>query len=240
MAPRLILFDIDGTLVDAAGSGRRAMSRAFEEVFEIGSIEESSRSVRFAGMTDQDILDALAEVAGIESGRLDRARRQLEPAYLRALAAELARPDARHRAMPGAVELVRTLDQRDAVYLGLVTGNVRQGARAKLEPFGLNAFFPDGGFGSDHRDRRELARIARQRLSHMAGHAFATRCVVVVGDTEQDVDCARANGFRSVAVEAGHTPRAVLEAATPDALLPDLADLPRTLTALGLGTGYET
>ena len=234
MEPRLILFDVDGTLVDTAGAGRRAMECAFEEVFRVDSLAERSTGVRFAGMTDQDIFEALAGVAGIEATRFDTARQRLEDAYLSALRRVMAQPDPRRRTIPGALPLLETLVGHDGAFLGLITGNLEAGARTKLDPFGLNPFFPAGGFGSDHRDRREIARAAHRKLSEYAGFDFPASSVVVVGDTEQDVDCAKANGYRAVAVESGWVPRDELLSSGADALFSDLTDEPRILAAFGL------
>jgi len=190
--------------------------------------------MRFAGMTDHDIFDALAAAAGVERSRLDSERRRLEIAYLEALREVLDRPDDRRRIVAGAAELLGTLAGRDAVFLGLITGNLESGARTKLEPFGLNPFFPGGGFGSDHRDRREIARIARTRLARIAGYEFPATNVALVGDTEQDMISAKANGFRPIAVDSGWTPREELLAAGAEALFDDLSDQPRLLHAFGL------
>ncbi len=108
------------------------------------------------------------------------------------------------------------------------------GARAKLEPFRLNRFFPTGGFASDDPDRRKIAEIACRKVSELTGIAFEAAQVTVVGDTEHDVDCARANGFRAVALDSGWVSRETLERARPDVLLDDLSDRARVLEALQL------
>ncbi|HKQ62286.1 MAG TPA: HAD family hydrolase [Candidatus Polarisedimenticolaceae bacterium] len=231
---KLVLFDVDGTLVDTAGAGRRSFERAFERVFGVERVGARTGEIRFAGMTDGGLLQRLAAALDVPPERLERSRESLVRAYLEELAAELARPDPRRRALAGVPELLRALEGRPDLHLGLLTGNLEPGARLKLEPFGLNRFFRGGGFGSDHLDRREIARLAVEKLSAALGRPFERSQVVVVGDTEHDVDCARAQGFRAVAVESGWAARALLEASRPDALLPDLADLPRTLAALGV------
>jgi phosphoglycolate phosphatase-like HAD superfamily hydrolase len=228
----LILFDVDGTLIDAGGAGRVAMSRAFREVLQVDGTAPRG-SVAYAGRTDPVILDATAAALGIDPRRFRRHREELIRVFVRTLEDEMQRPDPRRRVLPGVLPLLETLDAMDRVHLGLVTGNLERGARAKLEPFGLNRFFPAGGFGSDDPDRRRIARIAHKRLSELAGIAFPVGDVTVVGDTEHDVDCARANGFRAVAVDSGWAERDELERARPDALLDDLA-APRVLEALGL------
>ena len=234
MPTSLILFDIDGTLVDTAGAGRRAMERVFQESFGIDAIQRKTAGVRFAGMTDTRIFEALATATGLPAERFQAALPALSDAYLEALGAEMARPDPRGRIMPGIVPLLKSLESRADVRLGLLTGNLETGARIKLEPFGLNPYFPGGGFGSDHHDRRELARLAWLELRKITGIPFPALRVVVVGDTEHDVDCARANGFRAVAVESGWVSRETLEASRPDALFADLTDLADVLRALEL------
>jgi phosphoglycolate phosphatase-like HAD superfamily hydrolase len=230
----LVLFDIDGTLVDTAGAGRHAIERAFTEVFEIDAVAAKARSVPFAGMTDSSIFLALAEAADIPPLRFTALRADLYRSYFRELRAEMARPEPRRRIMPGVLPLLELLERRPDCFLGLLTGNLETGARIKLEPFGLNRYFAGGGFGSDHPDRREVARVARLKLCGIAGKHFTPSSIIVIGDTEHDVDCASANGYRAVAVETGWASRERLEAARPDALLADLEDLSLVGPALGL------
>jgi phosphoglycolate phosphatase-like HAD superfamily hydrolase len=232
MLPRLILFDIDGTLVDTAGAGRRALEQVFHDRFGVDAATQDTSRVRFAGMTDIRIFESLAEVSGIPPERFVAALPALSKDYLQALEGEMGRPDPRRRILPGIVPLLETLSRRADARLGLVTGNLEAGARIKLEPFGLNPYFPGGGFGSDHPDRREVARKAWVELVNISGIPFPASCVTVVGDTEHDVDCARANGFRAIAVESGWVSREVLEASGPDALFRDLTDRQKVLEAL--------
>ena len=232
MEPKLILFDVDGTLIDTAGAGKRAMERAFGEVFGLDGFERAA-GVAYAGRTDPVILEGLARAFSIRPATFRERRDRLERTFVRALASEMARPDERRRLLPGVLPLLERLEALDAVYLGLLTGNLEAGARAKLEPFDLNRFFAAGGFSSDHPDRREIARIACRKLADLTGTAFRPGDVTVVGDTEHDVDCARANHYRSVAVDSGWVDRAALERARPDALLDDLSD-PGVMQALGL------
>jgi len=233
MTASLILFDIDGTLIDAGGAGRRAMERAFAAVFEVPQLGDTS-TVRFAGMTDHDILDGLADVAAVDPQRVDARRERFVAAYLDELRGEMNKPDRRRREIPGATRLLQQLRAREGVFLGLVTGNMEQGARVKLEPYGLNGFFREGGFGSDHRDRTVLARLARQKVERAAGREFVTSNVTLVGDTDRDVTSARANGFRAVAVDSGWTGRDALRAAGAEAIFDDLSDVGGLLEAFGL------
>jgi phosphoglycolate phosphatase-like HAD superfamily hydrolase len=228
MPPTFVLFDIDGTLMNTAGAGRRALEAAFHAAHGLGDVATRTARVAFAGKTDPMIIAEMAAALALSPGDAGA----LERAYLAALVAEMGRPDPRRRVLPGVRALLEALSAREDVHLGLLTGNVEAGARAKLEPFGLNPFFATGGFGSDHGDRREVARCAVARLVAHVGREAAPRRIVVVGDTENDVDCARANGYRAVAVLTGWSTRGSLEASCPDALLQDLSDLPAALRAL--------
>ena len=232
MESKLILFDVDGTLIDTAGAGKRAMEHAFGEVFGLEGFERAD-GVAYAGRTDPVILEGLARAFSIRPVTFRENRDRLERIFVRALAGEMARPDERRRLLPGVRPLLERLDALAEIHLGLLTGNIEAGARAKLEPFGLNHFFPSGGFASDHPDRREIARIACRKLSDLTGIPFRPEDVTVVGDTEHDVDCARANHYRSVAVDSGWVDRGALERACPDALLDDLSD-PGVMQALGI------
>jgi len=236
MEPRLVLFDVDGTLVDTAGAGRRAVERAFSRVFGLDGVAERSAGIRFAGCTDPTIFLTLAREIGIDPADWEKRRGSFEATYLAELEREMARPDDRRRVVRGADRLLRDLAGRPGAVLGLVTGNLELGARLKLRPFDLERYFLGGGFGSDDPDRRVIARRATEKLSSVAGIPFRASEIVVVGDTEHDIDCARANGYRAVAVATGWVPREVLEAACPDALLPDLGDLDAALAALGFAT----
>jgi phosphoglycolate phosphatase-like HAD superfamily hydrolase len=209
------------------------MERAFRETFAVETFEDAAR-VEFAGRTDPVIFEAVAKATGVEFDRFQASSADLVLRFLDALRDEMARPDPRRRVLPGVLPLVRALDRREDVRLGLITGNLEGGARAKLAPFGLNDYFPTGGFASDHADRRQIARIAWERLCQASGVAFRREQVTVVGDTAHDVDCARANGFRAVAVWSGWVSRESLQAAAPDCLLESLSDDAHVLEALGL------
>jgi phosphoglycolate phosphatase-like HAD superfamily hydrolase len=232
MKPQLILFDIDGTLIDTAGAGRRAMVRAFREVLGLDGFDQTT-GVAFAGRTDPAIMASLCAALGFDAGVFLERRPEIESSFLRALEDEMRGADPRRRLLPGVLQLLRQLQSMEQVHLGLLTGNLEAGARIKLACFDLNRFFAEGGFGSDDPDRRQIARIALSRVSRACGVAFAPEDVTVVGDTHHDVDCARANGYRAVAVDSGWVLRECLERAAPDALLANLED-PGVLRALRL------
>ena len=233
MEPLLILFDVDGTLIDTAGAGRLAIESAFQQVHAVDPSAWRRDGVRYAGMTDPIIFRDLGRALGVGEQQQRERWPQLLDVYLLALEREMGRDDPRRRVLPGVPELLEALSAQSDVYLGLLTGNIEAGARIKLEPFGLNPYFKDGGFASDHPERPEIARLARDKLSRSFEVQFPAGRVVVVGDTEHDVACARANGFRAVAVESGWVPREDLERSRPDALFADLSDLGTVMRALG-------
>jgi phosphoglycolate phosphatase len=234
MRPTLVLFDIDGTLIDTGGAGRFGLQESFRTVFGMDDIESAVSRVRFDGKTDPTIIADIAREAGIAAVEVEARYTELQEAYLHVLRRELGAPNPKRRVMPGVRHLLDVLAARPDVFLGLITGNIEEGARVKLDAFSLNRYFVDGGFASDHPERNEIARIAHEKLSRRAGFRFPADRVMVVGDTELDVDCARANAFRAIAVESGWVPRDRLEAAAPDTLLGDLTDVRAVLAAMGL------
>jgi phosphoglycolate phosphatase-like HAD superfamily hydrolase len=225
---RLLLFDVDGTLVSARGAGRRALRAAFEAVYgTAGGIDQYD----LRGQTDPRIVFDVMEAAGLQTEEIRERLDEFFEAYLRGLAAELG--DGRSVVtLPGVAALVpRLARERDAV-LGLLTGNIEAGARLKLEPTGLWPYFRVGAFGSDDMDRRRLPSLAARRAQALLGHRFLPQDVVVIGDTPRDVECARAFGAAAVAVATGMYSRAELEAAGPDLLFDDLADVDQAAQAL--------
>lgn len=232
MRPTLVLFDVDGTLVDTARAGMLGLKRAFREVFHVDDVTTVFSKVRFDGRTDPRILADLAREAGIEGDHFGERERHLRDAYLAALEEEMARPHPGRRVLPGVVETLDALEPLAGVHLGLLTGNIERGARLKLEPFGLNRYFPFGGFASDHPDRAAIAGIARDRATERTGIPFDADRVFVIGDTELDVACARAQRFRAIAVATGWTPRERLVEAEPDALFDDLTDVDRVVALI--------
>lgn len=229
---RLALFDIDGTLVDTAGAGRRAIRAAFAAALgpAADAIDAVLPNVRFAGRTDRSIFRAVADGLGID-GWEERVA-GVEAAYYDALGDEMARPDPRRRVMPGVEALLERLDGDGRVDVGLLTGNLERGARIKLAPFGLNEPFAAGGFGSDSADRREVARIAVRSVASHTGRGYGPGDVVVLGDTEHDVDCALANGYLALAVECGWGHPEAMRLLGPHLMLPDLTDTARVLDFL--------
>jgi phosphoglycolate phosphatase len=196
---KLVLFDIDGTLVLTGGAGVRAMARACEEL--VGG-RDALNGIQAAGRTDWIILhDALT-----------RMNRELDDSLFNALRdryIELLRKEIEHRGsgvkavLPGVRDLVASLHTRDDVFLGLLTGNFEEGARIKLEHFDLWKYFRCGAYGDDAADRNELVPFALKRAIDCGLPELEPRNVLVVGDTPHDIACARAVGAVAVAVATG-------------------------------------
>ena len=224
---RLVLFDIDGTLLSAAGVSATALKEALVEHF---GTEGSLPGYDYSGKTDPQIVRELMRGAGLEDAAIEQRMGKALDSYLRRLRERL-RPE-HVRAKPGVVAVVRALARDPRVTLGLLTGNLEPGARLKVEPLGLNEHFPFGAYGSDHEDRHELPAVAVERALAHTGHRFQGKRVVIVGDSIHDVRCGRSLGVRAVAVATGLTAAATLAAEDPDALLEDCSDLDRALQAV--------
>jgi len=226
---KVILFDIDGTLVLTGGAGVRGMARAFEQLF---SVPDAFQTIDVPGRTDSWILaDALA-LHGVSCDAAGAAR--FREVYLGHLQEELQRPGPRKGMMPGVDLLLDRLQQRDDVYLALLTGNYEEAARLKLEYFDLWRYFRCGAFGDGALERNGLLPKALTRIRECGGPTVAARDVIVVGDTPLDVACAAAGGARSIAVATGGYDADALRATGADLVLDDLSDVDRVLSALGL------
>ena len=224
----VFLFDIDGTLITSGGAGRAAMETAMAAAF---GRRQLVGDVPFSGRTDRAIGRDLLRLNGIEETSANWQR--LLAAYLECLPACLA--SHRGRVLPGIAALLAELQHHPAVVLGLLTGNVRDGARLKLGHYALYHYFRFGGFGDHHLDRNQVAHEALAALhGHLNGSAKLEQ-IWVVGDTPLDVRCARAINARVAAVATGwHSPEE-LAAAGPDLLLKDLSD-PKALTGVLAGS----
>lgn len=230
MKRRLVLFDIDGTLLTSMRAGRQALRAAFaEEYAELSFFD----TVRFDGKTDLQIISELHSAAGFpERATSERSIRILER-YLTHLEVVVAdRPD-RVRPCTGVGELLDALEARPDVVLGLLTGNVLPGARVKLGAAGI-AFerFRFGAYGSDSAHRPDLPPIAAERASGVFGRTPHGEEVVIIGDTPADVACGAGINARAVAVATGSYSVADLEATGAYATFATLADTGAVLTAI--------
>jgi phosphoglycolate phosphatase len=219
---RLILFDIDGTLITTGGAAARAFHRALIEVFgTAGPIRNHS----FAGKTDPQIALELLTAAGLARDEITGRLPELWEAYLRDLPDELDR--SRIIVHQGVPALLERLDgEANGTAVGLLTGNLEAGARMKLDAAGIGFDrFVLGAYGSDHADRPELPTVAVRRAEERFGHRFEGREIVIIGDTPNDVSCGESLGVRTVAVATGSYSAQHLAACGPDFLFADLGDV---------------
>ena len=213
---KLLLFDVDGTLLLSGGGSLRAMTTAARRWFgPTFSLDEVDRN----GRLDPHIIGAALELNGVRA--TDDQLEAFRESYLEALRSELGSS----RILPGVGDLLARLRAAEGVLLGLVTGNYAEVARVKLEAVRIDpAWFVVGGFGEQAATRSRLVRLAMETAASLVGGPIPSRDVIVIGDTPRDVESAKAAGCRSLAVATGNYPRDVLEAAGADLVLPDLTD----------------
>ena len=228
----VVLFDIDGTILSTSGAGRRAVNRALEEVF--GALPLDSHE--FDGKTDPQIVRELMELAGVPPHQIGARLPLALVRYVEELHVELGGADTGAHAngvYPGISALLDTLEARDDVMLGLLTGNVREGAMAKLGAVGIDAArFKIGAFGSDHAERPQLPAIARQRAEVLLGQPVPGRNVVIIGDTPADMACGRGIGARAIGVATGRYTVEQLEACAAAAVFATLSDTEAVVRAI--------
>jgi len=173
---KLVLFDIDGTLIDPGGAGRRSLGNTFNEIF---AIRDAFAGIRMAGKTDIQIIKEGLSVHG------------------------LSIMNKKKHINPGVVELLDTLKAMDGYWLGLLTGNIERGARIKLGAFGLNEYFSVGAFGDDNENRNLLLPIVVEKFRKMTNISINCDDCIVIGDTPSDVQCSKPYGAVSIAVSTG-------------------------------------
>ncbi len=225
LSRRLILFDIDGTLLRCGPQVRPLFLDALKRVF--GGYGEPDGGVSFAGKTDPWITLELARGTGLD----DREILPRLPEVRRLYVANLERGLRREGMclLPGVVELLEGLTARDDVVIGLLTGNWQQGAWVKLSRFDLGRFFSFGAFGDDAIERRDLVPVALERARVASGRRFEPEQTLIIGDTAFDVDCARAAGVPSLAVTTGFATAERLEDAGADWVFPNLVEATREI-----------
>jgi phosphoglycolate phosphatase len=221
----IVLFDIDGTLISSGGAGKAALEQALAEEFGVTHVIEK---LQLSGRTDRAIIADLFRLHALDDTPENRQR--LLAGYLRNLPACLATRGG--RVLPGIASLLDRLSGRKDVAVGLLTGNVRAGAKVKLGHFGLYDYFAFGGFGDHHLDRDAVAREALAEVERRFNGSHAPERIWVIGDTPLDIRCARAIGARAVAVATGWHSQEELTAHGPDLFLTDLEDPETLLTQL--------
>lgn len=226
---KLVLFDIDGTILWTDGAGRRAVQSALEDVFGA----PVPQGHEFDGKTDPQIVRELMQLAGVPHGDIDGRLPVALERYVQLLHTELDALDGHEHVLPGIRELLDELEARDDVLLGLLTGNVLPGAVAKLTAVGIDASrFRIGAYGSDHAHRPELPAIARERAEALLGRQIVGSDVVVIGDTPADMGCGRGIGARAIGVATGRYSVEDLRACGAAAVFDDLSDTESVVSAI--------
>jgi phosphoglycolate phosphatase-like HAD superfamily hydrolase len=229
---RLVLWDIDGTLVQAGEVGRDIFTEAFQAVLGRDPDQVTARALVMAGRTDPEI--ALEFLAAHEIAEGEQHLPAFSEALVTALAAKAAVIRERGRALPGSRETLDALGRADGVVQSLLTGNLQPNALLKLVSFDLDGYldFEVGGFGSDHHHRPSLVEVARAKAERKYGAAFDGPATVLVGDTPLDVAAGRAGGARVVAVATGPFRADELATTGADAVLEDLGDVEAAVAAI--------
>ncbi|HEV8362551.1 MAG TPA: haloacid dehalogenase-like hydrolase [Gemmatimonadaceae bacterium] len=226
---KVVLFDIDGTILRTDGAGRRSMERALQRIF--GTSGEPR--YRYDGKTDMQIVRELMRGAGFDDTTIDRRMPDVIATYVDELGNELRVGADRVRCYAGVVELIAALETRQDRIIGLLTGNVEPGALAKLAAARLDAAkFRVNAFGSDHEERGALPAIALSRARAALARQLAGDALVLIGDTPADIACGRGIGARAIAVATGHYSVADLVLHEPHAAFTDLSDTSAVLQAI--------
>jgi phosphoglycolate phosphatase len=226
---RLVLFDIDGTLLNSGGLGRASMQRALGLVF--GS--PGNPSYRYDGKTDKQIVRDVMRLEGHSDEHIDARMEKLIELYLEGLREGAKSGKFNVRPLDGVVELLDALEARQNVVLGLLTGNVEPGARVKLTAAGINPErFRVNAFGSDHEHRPRLPAIAQRRASETLGLEIVGDRLIVIGDTPADIECGRSLGARAIGVASGHYTVEQLQEHNPYAVFPSLKNTPQVLDTI--------
>lgn len=224
---RLLLFDIDGTLLRTNGVGRRAVEKALSDAL---GFPITTDGVTFSGRTDPQIIRDVLTRSGAEARWLEDGFVQCMRAFETVMEQTLLPETV--RALPGAIEAVEELSLTPRYQLALLTGNLRPMAYRKLAAIRIDHHFPFGAFGCDHEDRNRLPAVAAARARRHLGRPLDPRDVVVIGDTPRDIECARAFGAHALAVATGNYSREALAGCGADRVLDDLTTLAECLETL--------
>jgi phosphoglycolate phosphatase len=226
---KVVLFDLDGTVLRTDGAGRRAMDHALTAVFGAAG----DPAYRYDGKTDRQITREQMRWAGVDDDVIDARMDDLLALYTERLAYELAAAPEQTVLLQGIPALLDQLGGRREVTLGILTGNIVAGARAKLEAVKLGIEqFRVQATGSDHEHRPMLPAVARARASALLGRDVAGEQLVIIGDTPADIHCGRALNVRAIGVATGRYTVPELAAHEPAAVFETLADTERVVEAI--------
>jgi len=217
MVKTLLLWDIDGTLIDSGGAGERALLLSLKREF---AIDDTLAWLEYFGRTDVWIARKILEK--YHGAATPETISRFLTGYLKALAEEIHNPLA--CILPGVSAIVTSAARHDSITQGLLTGNLRQGAETKLGHLGLWSPFPFGAFADDAEHRNDLGPFALRRASSHGGNDFSPEHVFVIGDTPHDIACGKAIGAQTIAVATGRFSSEQLRTHNPTAVLENLAD----------------
>lgn len=226
---KILLFDIDGTLILTGGAGGDALHEALQIEFSL----DSPRRVPLHGRTDHGIVQELLDANGLP--KTDDHVSRVKECYFRILPGSLA--NRQGKVLPGVVELLKQLESDGRWVRSLLTGNMARSAGMKLSHYGLETMFRGGVFGDAHADRRDLGRAALPLVREQFGEKVQAEDVLIIGDTTLDIDCARALGCPVLAVATGGATREELEAHGADLAIDDLQDTRRVMEWIDMAIG---
>ncbi|NTW48355.1 MAG: HAD family hydrolase [Chlorobiales bacterium] len=224
---KLVLFDIDGTLVNVEGISRAALIEALRQVY---GTEGNAASHSFAGKMDGVIIYEVMQGSGLDDKDIQQRFEQVKQSYI-----DIFKQTSRKEhvtLLAGVVELLQALSGRDDVAIGLLTGNFEASGRHKLALPGINQYFPFGAFAEDGYHRTELPAVAIERAYQHTGKRFSGKDVVIIGDTEHDVRCANVLDSKCIAVATGHYTLNSLQACNPDTAFESLVNTSDVLDAI--------
>lgn len=221
----VLLFDIDGTLIKTGGAGKNAMEDAFAELYQI---KNGLDKISFAGSTDLGIFDKALKLNGLSQDQFN-SEKVFRKKYLELLEKYLIDRPEGQELLPGVKDFLSHCQNRPEIYMGLVTGNYREGANLKLSRFKINHYFDEGAFGCDYADRNLLPPLAIKRIEEKGYILPPKNKIWIIGDTIKDVECAKSNGLPSLITFTGFSPKNEILKSKPELTMENLESFPKFL-----------
>lgn len=216
---KLLLFDIDGTLINTGGAGKKSMEIAFEKIW---GIHNGFAGIFMMGKTDPEILREAVSSNNLNWN--ERNIKKFRKTYFKTLRREIKKNSPEKGLCSGIVNLLKILDGRNHIIISLLTGNFKKSALIKLNHFKIAHFFQHGAFSDDSEKREDLVSIAKKRIEKDKNIKLSPGDIYVIGDTPLDISCAKKNGVQSIGVATGVHTFKDLKALNPDHLFSDFSD----------------